>query len=86
MGAIAELEISVDLMKKGYEVYRALSQASSCDILAMKDGKTFTFEVRTGFSSPTTGKISYPKYNIRASIVAVFVHHSKEIEYIPPMI
>ena len=81
VGAIAELMVSIDLMKKGYEVFRALSQACSCDVLAKKDGKIYSFEVRTGH--PTSKGYSYPKNNIRAENIALVIHRDNKIVYIP---
>ena len=59
VGAIQELRVSVDLLSRGFEVFRALSPSCSCDILAMKDGKLYPIEVRTGYQTPT-GKLYYP--------------------------
>ena len=46
-GALGELRVSIDLMRRGYEVFRALSPSSPCDLIAMKDGKVLRIEVRT---------------------------------------
>ena len=53
VGAINELKASVFLMEKGYEVFRALSPATSCDLIAMKSDEVLRIEVRTGYSTPT---------------------------------
>lgn len=82
VGAIAELVVSVDLMKKGFEVYRALSQASSCDILALKNGKVYTFEIRTGQRS-YNGVLTFSNQRIRGEYTAVVVHNTNEIIYMP---
>ncbi len=47
VGAVVELIVSADLLRRGYEVFRALSQSASCDILAMKDGAILRIEVRS---------------------------------------
>ena len=49
VGAISELAVSIDLLTKGYEVFRALSPSCSCDLLAMKDGEIVRVEVRSGW-------------------------------------
>ena len=49
VGAIQELLVSVDLMEKGYHVFRALSPSCPCDLFALKDGKAFDIEVRTAY-------------------------------------
>jgi len=71
VGAIAELRVCLDLMNKGYEVFRAVSPASSCDLAILKDRNLLRVEVRTGRKSPT-GKIykSYLGKRVKADILA----------------
>lgn len=59
VGAISEIIISVDLMKKGYAVFRSLSQSCFCDIIAIKGKTVLKIEIRTGYKS-TSGKICFP--------------------------
>lgn len=47
-GAISEMVVASDLLNKGYEVFRSVSQDCSCDLLALKDGSMLRIEVRTG--------------------------------------
>jgi hypothetical protein len=84
VGAIAELAVSTHLMSRGYEVYRALSPASSCDLIALKNKETFTIEVRSGLKT-FDGNITYGKQRIRADIIAVYVHATEEIILIPEL-
>jgi len=58
-GAIHELLVCAELMKRGYYVFRAQSPACPCDLVAMKDGDLFKIEVTTGRNS--TSKLSFPK-------------------------
>lgn len=46
-GAISELRVAIDLMSKGYDVFRALSPSCSCDLAILKEGKLLKIEVRT---------------------------------------
>jgi hypothetical protein len=46
-GALSELRVAVDLLSKGYEVFRALSPSASCDIIALRAGKILRIESRT---------------------------------------
>lgn len=85
VGAIAEIKVSSDLMIRGFEVYRAMSPASSCDVLATKNNNTYTFEVRTGYRPNATLAPVYSKNNIRANIVAVVIHQTGEIIYLPDL-
>lgn len=49
VGSISELKVSIDLMGKGYSVFRALSPACFCDLIAIKDNEYMLLEVRTGY-------------------------------------
>lgn len=49
VGAAAELVVAIDLIRQGYETYRALSPASGADLVAFKDGDLIRLEVRTGY-------------------------------------
>jgi predicted AAA+ superfamily ATPase len=46
-GAISEMVAAADLMRKGYEVFRAVNPGSPCDLIAMKDGWFLRIQVRT---------------------------------------
>lgn len=59
VGAIAELLVSADLVRKGYEVFRAVSPASSCDLVALLQGTATRVEVRTALRR-TDGSIQVP--------------------------
>lgn len=48
IGSVGELAVSIDLMCKGYTVFRALSPASYCDLIARKYDVLWHLEVRTG--------------------------------------
>lgn len=84
VGAIAELVVSTDLMRKGWEVYRALSPASSCDVLAFKNGACLYVEVRTA-QKTLSGNLLYPKKNIRGSQIALVTHRDNQVHYIPEL-
>jgi len=55
-GAISELRVAVDLMSKGYNVFRALSPSCPCDLAILKDGQLLKIEVRTTYRT-ASGKI-----------------------------
>src|SRR5260370_3813363 len=62
--------LSVDLLAKGWEVFRAVSPACSCDLIAAKGGTLLRIKVRTRRKYPT-GKVYYPAQNIRADLIAI---------------
>lgn len=77
-GAIGELRVSVDLMVRGYEVFRALSPACSCDIAVLKDGKLLRIECRTGvYRKDGTYYVSRTRF--RADVLAVILHDSNHL-------
>lgn len=46
-GAIHELLVSVELMRMGFHVFRALASACPCDLVCMTTAKTYRIEVTT---------------------------------------
>lgn len=58
-GSIGELAVSVDLMQKGYTVFRALSPSAFCDLIAIRLDSALYIEVRTGFT--LEGRLYFPK-------------------------
>lgn len=69
-------------MKQGHETFRALSQSASCDVLTIKAGRIYRFEIRTGYLL-ASGSISYPKRSIRAENVIVVIHRTNEVRFVP---
>lgn len=83
VGAISELLVAIDLLSKGYEVFRALSQACSVDLAILFNKQLFTIEVRTSTKNKD-GKISInPLKTSRADIGALVCNG--EIVYVPPL-
>ena len=65
IGAERELLVSLDLMRRGFEVFRPM-HATSCDILALKYGLTLRIEVKgtsKGFRNPSGPVSSLPTKN-----------------------
>mgnify|MGYP001607408067 CR=1 FL=1 len=60
-GAVSELRVAVDLLERGYEVFRAVSQACSSDLIALSSGQILRIEVRTGARYSPTGSLSFPR-------------------------
>lgn len=49
-GAMNELYVASDLMRRGFEVFRALSPAASCDLVAIgTPARMYRVEVKTGY-------------------------------------
>ena len=62
-GTIGELRVAVDLLQKGYEVFRSLSPSCSCDLAILKNDKLIRIEVRTAYYSAKEDKYLFPKPN-----------------------
>jgi len=75
IGAISELRVAVDLLQKGYAVFRALSSSCPCDLAILQDKKLFRLEVKTASRSVASGAVVVPKnkkdglYDILAAVL-----------------
>jgi len=49
VGAMAELCVAADLLRHGFEVFRAVSPHSTCDLAVLKGGKLYRVEVKAGY-------------------------------------
>ena len=83
VGAIHELVVAVDLLRRGYNVFRALSPACPCDLAVLQNGKLVRVEVTTGHRSPQ-GTIRYPPKNEKKFDVLAIVSFDGTILYEPP--
>jgi hypothetical protein len=83
VGALSELRVAVDLLENGFEVFRALSPACSCDLIACKNGRTIRVEVRTGYRNGD-GTFGCPRKH-RADVLAVAIEIENVIVYDPPL-
>jgi hypothetical protein len=85
-GVIYELVVSVDLMRRGYEVFRAVSHASSCDLIVrrLSDGFLLRVEVTTGYRRKN-GELGWVRHDeSRYDLLAVVVDGAL-IFYMPPL-
>ena len=83
IGSIAEYRVIIDLLSKGYNVFRATSPDCSCDLAILKDNILLRIEVTTGKYTPT-GKIFYPAHNPdNYDIIASVLHD--QIYYFPDL-
>lgn len=81
-GAISELVVSADLLRRGFHVFRALSPSCPCDLVGLDgNGKMIRFEVRTS-SLSASGNPMKPQSmrDVRADVLAM-VTRNKEITY-----
>lgn len=83
VGAIAELLVCLDLMKKGYEVFRNLSPCGINDIVAYKNKKYCGIDVKSMHTMPSPLKILDYSEKVRADYIAFIVLKTGEIKYEP---
>lgn len=71
-GAHSELIASAWLIEQGYEVFRNVSQHGYIDIIAIKDGIVYKFDVKTAFKKDLN--LSLKSYHIENGINFLFVY------------
>lgn len=86
VGAIGELQVSADLLAKGYSVYRSVSPSAPADLVALKNGECVLVEVTTGFRNGN-GALGYKRHDHCAHIfdVVAVVERDGKITYIPEL-
>ena len=81
-GAIAELRVATDLLARGYHIFRSVSPASPCDLIALKDGLCITIEVRT-IKVTTISKATCHEHEPGSIDLFAFLKANKIIYYNP---
>ena len=61
VGSISEMMICAEMLTRGYSVFRTVSNSSFCDVIAVKGIDIKFIEVRTGYKSLISEKITFPK-------------------------
>ena len=85
VGTISELLVCIDLMKKGWEVYKAIYQSSFCAAIAIKNGVILKLEIRTGYYNKNKDgglNLHYARNKIYDKNVAVYTAYDNKIHYI----
>jgi hypothetical protein len=85
VGAIHEYVVGIDLLRRGWPVFRSLSPACHCDLAVVAGGELLLVEVTTGFRT-IAGALSWPTK--RASYVfdvLAVVEKNGQITYIPEL-
>lgn len=83
VGAVSEMLIAVDLLSRGYAIFRSLSPSCFCDLIAVKEGRILRVECRTAYKNQLNGTLSFPKKkNGEIDIFGLYVPLSKEIVYL----
>lgn len=85
VGAMHELMVAADLMRRGFVVFRAMSPSAPADLAALHNGGFLLIEVTTGYRN-LNGQVMYPKKPIhyKFDIVAA-VERTGVITYFPDL-
>jgi len=82
VGAIQEYKVTIDLLSKGYEVFRSTSPNCSCDLLIILKGTCRRIEVTTAYKH-RNGKLLYNKKLSNKFDILALALPKGEIKYIP---
>ncbi len=85
IGAIHELQVSVDLLRLGWEVFRAVSPNASCDLIACKGDRAVKVQVTKARISPITGNVSYDSHDGENFDVLAISYVDGKIRYMPSL-
>ncbi len=86
VGALNEMRVVVDLMLKGYHVFRALSSACPCDLVIMLNGNISKVEVKTAYKRGDSLYAQKPtKRQLESGIDYLVQVTTDEIIYQPPL-
>jgi hypothetical protein len=58
-GTVSELVVAVDLLRRGFSVFRAMSPACNCDLAVLSDGRLCRVEVKTAYITKS-GELTHP--------------------------
>lgn len=84
-GAISELKVSIDLLEKGYSVFRALSPSCCCDLAILKDHKLIRVEVTTSHTTRQGNPIIHPKKKQTGNWDVLAIVAAGRIIYLPEL-
>jgi Holliday junction resolvase len=83
VGAIGEILVAADLLAKGFAVFRSMSPACYCDLLAEKEGEILAVEVKTSFQRKD--RLYFPnKIHPRVTCLALWNKETLAISYWHP--
>lgn len=72
VGTLHEMEVSCDLIRRGFHIFRAVCSSCPCDLAILRNGRLIRVEFTTGRLNAKTGKMNYPKHDpLRFDLLAV---------------
>lgn len=74
LGTLREMLVAIDLMRRGFDVFKAMSPNSPCDLVALRgDSPALRIEVKTAVQSPVTGKVAVPRPRHNCDLLGLVV-------------
>jgi hypothetical protein len=85
IGCIGELMVTVDLMRRGFEVFRAVSAGCSCDLIAIKENKSQRIEVTKGSRLTKDKHLMHRAHNSSHYDIIAIWEDDGILTYVPPI-
>jgi hypothetical protein len=83
VGAIAELAVCHDLLRRGYAVFRSVSPNCYCDLIARRQTAVLHVEVRTGYTHREKLFFSH-SYQLGVTCMAIWDRNLERVYYFVP--
>jgi hypothetical protein len=82
-GAVGELSVCVDLLQRGFEVFRSVSAHASCDLIAIQGELVYRVEVRSAWMNTDSGRVYVNNRGAgRQDILAIYT--AEGVSYLNP--
>ena len=85
IGSMSEMEVAINLMKKGYCVFRALSPAAFCDLIVVKDLEIIRIEARTGYVGKNNQLTFTKEMHGKIDLFGVYFPKADSVKYYKPI-
>ncbi|OGM10630.1 hypothetical protein A2Z67_00040 [Candidatus Woesebacteria bacterium RBG_13_36_22] len=82
-GSISELLVCVDLLCKGFYVFRSVSPSAPCDLIIIHENKTAKIEVKTTYSKSGGGFIKFEEEMDKSKFDILALVYGSEVHYFP---
>lgn len=86
VGALAELLVTTDLLRRGYDVFRAVNPNASCDLIAVAGDDTIKIEVRASRRRASgVAPLPYERKDFGRQHILAVVIADEPIRYLAPV-
>ena len=85
IGPIHEYQVTVDLLRRGWHVYKSVTHTGPVDLIASKKGILLKVEVTKAKRNKVTGKVTFSPHNETKYDVLALSFSDGKVEYIPEL-